>query len=182
MSNFKPIKKLTSDSGDVLKSRMSVVSLAQARDITSFREPVRLHGIWYELPKEMRQIRALKAETFGPSLLPHMYILDIDQDSASQEIDFRWRLFGSIHSARYGEATGGYLSEAATKHSGAASSYQIAQWVYEQKQDAFYMNHYSDDVGPVRSTSTVAMPVLSESGDVTHVLGCSVWQSLRPDS
>lgn len=182
MARFKPIDQRKSDTGDNLMSKMSVVSLPEAEKNTSFREPVRLHRIWHELPRERRQIPALKADTFGPALLPHMYILDVILDSESDEIDFRWRLFGSTHTDRYKkEATGSYLSKAAANYPGAASSYEIAQWVFEHRQAAFYITKYSDDVGPVRSTSTVALPVLDASGDVSHIFGCSIWQSLKTD-
>lgn len=180
MACFKPVMQPAPGSADGLTSVMTILSLDEANEITSFEEPVRLFHIWHGLPKEQSQIDALKPDTFGPSLLPHMYILDVIRDAKSKELDFRWRLFGSTHTDRYRkEATGSCLSEAAANYSGAASSYKVAQHVYKHRKAVFYMNRYSDDSGPVRSTSTVALPLVDASDTVAQVFGCSIWQSLK---
>ncbi len=183
MTCFKRVMPQASGSADGLTSTTTILSLEEIKEIRSFEEPLRLYHIWQDIPKEQSRIDALKPETFGPSLLPHMYILDVTQDAKSKELDFRWRLFGSAHTDRYRkEATGSCLSEAAGRYSGAASSYKVAQNVYEHRQAVFYMNSYFDDSGPVRSTSTVALPLMNGSGKVTQVFGCSIWQSLKAPS
>lgn len=109
-----------------------------------------------------------------------MYILDVVEDDDAQAVDFRWRLFGSSHSLRYGqEATGALLSRAAQLDASAAGSYEVAKSVYESKSFAFFLTEFSDETMPVKTSSTVVLPLLGDNGRISRIFGCSVWHTAK---
>lgn len=173
-TSFGEAGKRLSDLG--LGVRQTLLTLDEARTIDSFKGPVTLYHKWLGLPGDIPNHRDITPAFLGPALLPLMYITDVVKDDPDR-VDFRWRLFGTTHSERYGaEATGILMSEAAERDASAAGSYKVAQQVYATGEPAFFLTEFLDDNELVtKTTSTVVLPLSNKAGDLVRLFGCSVW-------
>ncbi len=161
--------------GHAYAVRMQTLSLEEARARPSFVKPASLFDKWQSLPGNIPHHKNISPAFVGVQILPEMYILDIigQQDT---DVDFRWRLFGTAHSDRYGkEATGVLLSEAASQDQSAAGSYKVAQQVMRTLEAAFFLTEFIENDVVIKSTSTVVMPLSDDTGKVSRLFGCSAW-------
>jgi len=165
------------------------LSMEQVRANPSFSRPVQLYDKWCALPGTIPHHNTITPSLIGAEILSEMYILDVltrpdnyepgnnglDNDD-DMPWDFRWRLFGTTHSERYGkEATGVLLSDAATHDKSAAGSFEVAQHVMKTHEAAFFLTKFCENGAIHKTTSTVVMPLADDNGAVCRLFGCSAW-------
>jgi len=161
--------------GHAYAVRTQVLGLDEARALSSFVKPVSLFDKWQALPGTIPHQKNISPAFVGVQILPEMYILDIVSQQGV-DVDFRWRLFGTAHSDRYGkEATGVLLSEAASRDQSAAGSYKVAQQVMRTHKAAFFLSEFIENDIVHKSTSTVVMPLSDDAGEISRLFGCSAW-------
>lgn len=166
------------DSGHALSARTQILSLKQAQANPSFAKPISLYDKWCTLAGPIPHHKNITPPFIGAETLPEMYIIDVIGNQESG-FDFRWRLFGTEHSNRYGkEATGVLLSEAAKSDPSAAGSYKVAQQVLNTLEPAFFQTEFIENDAVHKTTSTVVMPLSDDGGQVSRLFGCSSWSRL----
>ena len=168
--------------GHVFATKYRTLSLEEARATPSFAKPVTLFDKWQALPGTIPHHKNITPAFVGAQISSEIYILDVlpqkinDVDSCW---DFRWRLFGTAHSDRYGkDATGILLSEAAIGDESAAGSYNIAKQVMKTHEAVFFLTKFIQNEVVHKTTSTVVMPLLDDGGNVSRLFGCSAWSKL----
>lgn len=158
--------------------RQTLLSLEEATAISTFEDCVELYNKWRALPGDVPYHREITPAFLGARILPEMYIIDVVKGPLEDELDFRWRLFGTAHGERYGtEATGILMSEAAKRDKSAAGSFRIAKQVYRSLKPAFFLTEFIENGILRRTTCTVVMPLSNKAGDITRLFGCSKWQT-----
>lgn len=165
-------------SGQPFNVRTQILELNDARENQSFANPIALYDKWLTLPEVVPHYKQITPSFVGANTLPEMYIIDVLGDS-KEGYDFRWRLFGTEHSNRYGrEATGILLSEAARSDDSAAGSYRVAKQVMDTLEPAFFLTEFLENNVVVKTTSTVVMPLSDDEGKIVRLFGCSAWSRL----
>ena len=161
--------------GHAYDVRTQTLNLEEARAQPSFSRPIALFEKWQSLPGNIPHHKNISPAFVGVHVLPEMYILDIVNQQGT-DVDFRWRLFGTAHSDRYGkEATGVLLSEAASRDQSAAGSYKVALKVIHTHEPAFFLTEFIENNAVHKSTSTVVMPLSDDTGKIGRLFGCSAW-------
>jgi len=164
--------------GHALSARTQIMSLAEAGEDPSFAKPISLHDKWRTLTGPVPHHSHITPSFVGVDILPEMYIIDVI-GTKENGFDFRWRLFGTEHSNRYGkEATGVLLSEAAKTDPSAAGSYKVAKLVMKTLEPAFFRTEFIENGSVHKTTSTVVMPLSDDGGHVSRLFGCSAWSKL----
>ncbi|TNE61818.1 MAG: hypothetical protein EP335_14075 [Alphaproteobacteria bacterium] len=172
MGDFNTFSEWQTIRGQKLDSRAEAVLTVVARKLPLFRLPVKLYDMWMALPGELPSASHVTPTWLGAELLPYMYILDIVDGGQ----DFRWRLFGTAHAARYGsEATGMLMSEAARRDKSAAGSLHFARQTCAEKRPTFFLTEFLQGEFAVKSNATVVLPLAGPDGDMSRLFGCSVW-------
>ncbi len=167
--------------GRGLVARMQILSLKEARAHPSFVKQVSLFDKWHALPGNIPHHKNITPAFVGIKILPEMYILDVIGQQGNN-VDFRWRLFGTAHSDRYGkEATGVLLSDAAREDQSAAGSYKVAQQVMHRLEAVFFLTEFIENDVVNKSTSTVVMPLSDDTGEISRLFGCSAWSKVQLD-
>lgn len=167
-----------SENTQAVSARTQTLSLEEARTNPSFSKPVSLFDIWRTLPGPIPHHNNITPSLVGAAILPEMYIIDVIAGE-NEGYDFRWRLFGTEHSNRYGkEATGVLLSEAAKSDPSAAGSYKVAKQVMNTLTPAFFHAEFLEGEAVTKTTSTVVMPLSDDTGYVSRLFGCSAWSRL----
>ncbi|MCJ9427648.1 hypothetical protein [Kordiimonas marina] len=156
-----------------LRSQAEEVSLQAARQLEPFTLPVRLHDMWTALPGTPPNATSVTPSWLGRELLPLMYIVEVLDGGA----DFRWRLFGTEHTLRYGaEATGMRLSDAAKRDTSARDSLTFARRVYATGVPCFYVTDFFGELGLIKRSYTVILPLRGPDGTVSRLFGCASWE------
>lgn len=162
----------------MVSARSHIISLKEARSNPSFSKAITLFDKWRALPEAIPHHKNITPTLIGADILPELYIIDVI-GSKKEGIDFRWRLFGTEHSNRYGrEATGILLSKAAKSDPSAADSYEIAQQVMKTSEATFFQTEFMEDDTTTQITRTVVMPLSDDTGNVSRLFGCSSWSRL----
>lgn len=182
MSSFSMINELTSVRELKLKEVANLVTLKEAVRSPSFSDPVALYNIWSQLPGDVPHFTHVKASNFSTKLLPNMYILDVmpkdDPENRTNDIDLRFRLFGTANRDHYGkEATGARLSESAAegKDEGVANGFEIARLAYHSRQAKFMSCVFYKGNKVVRTANFVVLPLSDDNDNVIRLFGCSTW-------
>jgi len=159
--------------GLTLNSRAEEVSLQAARHLAPFTLPVKLYDMWAALPGTPPKATLVTPSWLGPELLPLMYIVEVLEGGA----DFRWRLFGTEHTVRYGtEATGMLMSEAAKRDTSARDSLAFARRVHATGMPCFYATDFFGELGLVKRSYTVILPLMGPDGTISRLFGCATWE------
>lgn len=182
MSSFSMINELMSVREQNLTEVAELVTLEGAEQLPTFDEPVALYKIWKNMPSDVPHFSNVKASNFSTALLPNMYILDVvpenDPENKTDDIDLRFRLFGTANRDHYGkEATGARLSQSATEgaNEGVANGFEIARLAYHSRSARFLLCRFYKDAEVVRTASFVVLPLSDEQGTIVRLFGCSSW-------
>lgn len=172
MHSFKIYSELETVSEPGLSSRAYEVPYQNALAIASFGLALDLYEVWQHMPGSIPHIDAFKPNTLSAAILPSMFVMDVEDSG----MDFRWRLFGTAHSRRFGaEVTGELMSDVATRDTSARSSLTFAQVCYKEQTPIFFCTEYRDETRIRKTTHTVVMPLSDDDGTVTRLFGCSIW-------
>ncbi len=130
---------------------------------------------WQNMPGNIPHHKNVTPTEIGSAILPFLFILDVVLED-NQEPDFKWRLFGTAISQRYGiEATGHLLSKAMKLDASIAESLRLARLVYSLKQPRFMRTRFVKDGRQYHQARTVILPLSGDNGNVERLFGCTAW-------
>lgn len=156
----------------------ALLSRAEAADQGDFDLTFRTEQVWESLGDPPPPPRAaLDPVRLGAALLPHLVILDILHEAGpAGENDYRWRLFGSRHLQELGRDLSGIrLSQLRQDWPGVAELHVIFDAAAQSRQPTFFRLDYQTRAETGRLCHGAMFPLLDESGEIGHLLGCSEW-------
>ncbi|WP_262695843.1 PAS domain-containing protein [Kordiimonas aquimaris] len=158
-----------------LKAVSCEVSERKASNNRIFEKPLELLEKWKAMPGDVPHFKNIDPVKIGADMLPILFILDvIEQEDAAP--DFKWRLFGTKNTQRYGiEATGYRLSKAMHLDASIAQSLRLARLVYHTHEPRFMETHFVKKAEIVYQASTIILPLSDDSGKVVRLFGCTDW-------
>jgi hypothetical protein len=172
MSSFRTFVEWQSIKELGLSSRAREITLDEAQTNPDFQYPLELHGLWLLMPGDIPHYDEVKPSVLGARLLPSMFIVDV-KDAGR---DFSWRLLGTDHARRFGsEVTGRRMSAVAKFDASTKTSLAFAHQCYTSQAPVFFKTEYLDKQHVKKTTCTVALPLVDDSGKVKRLFGCSVW-------
>jgi len=172
MSSFRTFAEWQSIKELGLSSRAQELSYEEALADPNFEYPMELHALWSAMPGDIPHFEEVKPSIFGTHLLPSVFIMNV----VEQGSDFRWRLFGTDHTQRFGsDITGRRMSTIAKLDTSAGSSLAFGRKCYDTRTPVFFKTEYFDDQRVKKTTCTVALPLRGENGVIERLFGCSIW-------
>ncbi len=131
-----------------------------------------LYNQWQAMAGDIPHYKEVKPSLFPRHLLSSMFIVDVED--AGQ--DFRWRLFGTDHTRRFGnDMTGKRVSTIAEIDESAAASLKFGKKCYSERHPVFFKIEYLENQSIKETTGTVILPLTGDDGKIQRLFGCSVW-------
>lgn len=158
-----------------LKAVSCEMSERKACSNRMFEKPLKLMEKWKAMPGDVPHFKNVDPVEIGTDILPILFILDVIEQEDS-DLDFKWRLFGTKNTQRYGiEATGYRLSKAMHLDASIAQSLRLARLVHKTHTPRFMETHFVKEDEIVYQASTIILPLSDDSGKVTRLFGCTDW-------
>ena len=179
MTEFKTFTESPSVQEQNLAVAAREISEQDALNNTLFATPLELQEKWRAMPANtphsVPHYRNIDPTKIGVKILPTLFILDVlEQDE--DEPDFRWRLFGTRNTQRYGiEATGYRLSKAVHIDASIAESLRLARLVCKTRTPKFMATSFTKDGAVIYQASSIILPLSDDNGHIARVFGCTDW-------